>query len=78
MHGTRADRTRTMIRNARRPAVDGAAGPAEPTVRLATGTEAYESRRDGVANESVSRTIPPRLPLESVAGRRTLPEVTAA
>ena len=78
MHGTHTDRTRTMIRTARRPESGGAVGPTRPRGRLASRTEADESPRDGVANETVSRTTPPRLPLESVARRRALPEVTAA
>lgn len=59
MHGTQADRTRTMIRNAIRPEVDRAAGLAGPLVRLATGTEEYEALRDTLANETVSRTMAP-------------------
>lgn len=69
MHGTQADRTRTMICNARRPDGDGAAGLSGPTVRLATGTEAYETRRDGVANETVSRTTKPASTPALVGGR---------
>lgn len=79
MHGTNADRTRTMTHTARPPDIDRAAELAEPTVRPATGTEAYETPRDAVANETMPRTRKrPCLPAESVARRRALPEVTAA
>lgn len=59
MHGTQTDRPRARIRTARRPEADGAAGLAGPTVRLASGTEAYETPHDGIANETVSRTTTP-------------------
>src|SRR3954447_4315025 len=59
LHGPRADRTRTMIQNALRPAVDRATGSVQPLVRLAVGPREYDSIRDSLAAEGVDYTITP-------------------
>src|SRR4051812_1046795 len=59
LHGVRADKTRVVIANALRPAVDRAAGPLLPAVRLAVGPREYDAIREGVAAESVEHTITP-------------------
>jgi hypothetical protein len=59
LHGVRADKTRVVIANALRPAIDRAAGPLLPAVRLAVGTREYDAIREGVAAESVEHTIRP-------------------
>src|SRR4051812_49326097 len=59
MHGPRADRTRSMIQNALRPAVDRATGSVQPLVRMAVGPREYDSIRDSLAAEGVDYTITP-------------------
>jgi uncharacterized membrane protein YheB (UPF0754 family) len=59
LHGPRADKTRALIARALRPAVDRAAGPLLPAVRLAVGPREYDAIREGVAAESVDHTIAP-------------------
>ncbi|HEY3021317.1 MAG TPA: hypothetical protein VGJ32_14060 [Solirubrobacteraceae bacterium] len=59
LHGARADKTRLLIANALRPAIDRAAGPLLPAVRLAMGTREYDAIREGVAAEGVKHTITP-------------------
>jgi len=59
LHGPRADRTRQMIEDALRPAVDGAVGPASPAVRVAMGTREYDRIRESVATEAVEYTMTP-------------------
>jgi uncharacterized membrane protein YheB (UPF0754 family) len=59
LHGARADKTRSVIANALRPAVDRAAGPLLPAVRLAMGTREYDAIREGVAAEGVVPTMTP-------------------
>ena len=59
LHGPRGDKTRAVIAGALRPAVDRAAGPLLPAVRLAMGRREYESFREGVATESVELTVTP-------------------
>ena len=59
MTGRRADRTRRMIADALKPAIDGAVGPLRGAVRLALGRDQYEAMRDRVANEAYSFTVTP-------------------
>jgi uncharacterized membrane protein YheB (UPF0754 family) len=59
LHGPRADRTRQMIEDSMRPAVDRAAGPARVAVRLALGSSQYETIRESVATEAVEYTMTP-------------------
>ncbi|HMA26248.1 MAG: hypothetical protein ACM33U_02745 [Solirubrobacterales bacterium] len=59
LHGPRADRTRQMIEDALRPAVDRAAGPARPAVRVALGSTEYDTIRESVATEAVDYTMTP-------------------
>src|SRR5215208_4205465 len=59
LHGPRADRTRSMIQNSLRPAVDRATGAVQPLVRMAVGPREYDSIRDSLAAEGVDYTITP-------------------
>jgi uncharacterized membrane protein YheB (UPF0754 family) len=59
LNGPRADRTRSMIQNALRPAVDRATGSVQPLVRLAVGPREYDAIRDSLALEGVEYTITP-------------------
>jgi hypothetical protein len=59
MDGPRGDRTRQMLADAMRPAIDQAAGPARGAVRIAVGGKRFDNIRDAVANEAVDRTIEP-------------------
>src|SRR3954470_23679017 len=59
LQGPRADRTRTMIQNALRPAVDRATGAVQPFVRLAVGPREYDAIRDSLAAEGVDYTMTP-------------------
>ncbi len=59
LYGSRADRTRKMIRDAIRPEVDRAVGLAGPIVRIASGGEQYDRVRDAFAEEGIDRTISP-------------------
>jgi uncharacterized membrane protein YheB (UPF0754 family) len=59
LHGPRADRTRAMIQNALRPAVDRATGAVQPLVRMAVGPREYDAIRDSLASEGVEYTITP-------------------
>ena len=61
LEGPRADRTRRMIENALRPAVDRAVGPtlARQAVRIAVGSREYDAIRESVAIEAVEYTMEP-------------------
>jgi uncharacterized membrane protein YheB (UPF0754 family) len=59
LHGPRADRTRKMIEDALRPAVDRATGRARGAVRVAVGTHEYDAIRETVATEAVTYTMTP-------------------
>ena len=61
LHGPSSDRTRQMIENAMRPAVDRAIGPtvAREAVRVAVGTREYDAIRESVATEAVEYTMTP-------------------
>jgi uncharacterized membrane protein YheB (UPF0754 family) len=58
LHGPSADRTRQMIEDSMRPAVDRAAGPARLAVKVALGSE-YDTIRESVASEAVDYTMTP-------------------
>ncbi len=59
LDGPRGDRTRQMLADAMRPAIDQAAGPVRGAVRVAVGTRRFDNIRDAVALEAVDRTITP-------------------
>ncbi len=59
LDGPRGDRTRQMLAQAMRPAIDKAAGPVRGAVRVAVGTKRFDNIRDAVADEAVHRTIQP-------------------
>ena len=59
LHGPRSDRTRHMLREALRPAVDRASGVAQPAVRAAVGPREYDAIRETVAVEGVDYTMTP-------------------
>jgi uncharacterized membrane protein YheB (UPF0754 family) len=59
MNGPRSDRTRRMIEDALRPAVDRAVGRARPAVRVAVGAQEYDAIRDSVATEGAEYTMAP-------------------
>ena len=59
LDGPRGDRTRQMLADAMRPAIDGAAGPMRGAVRVAVGTRRFDNIREAVALEAVDRTIQP-------------------
>ncbi len=59
MNGPRSDRTRTLIEQALRPALDRTAGQLRPLVRAAVGTREYDTIRDTMASEGVDYTMTP-------------------
>jgi hypothetical protein len=59
LHGPRADRTRRMIEEAMRPAIDRATGPARPAVRVALGTREYDAISRSFAAEPVDQMMTP-------------------
>jgi hypothetical protein len=59
LNGPRSDRTRQLIEEALKPAVDRAVGPMQPAVRVAMGTEEYDTIRQTVATEGVEYTMTP-------------------
>jgi hypothetical protein len=59
LEGPRGDKTRALIASSLRPAIDRAAGPLLPAVRLAMGPREYDAFREGVATESVEYTVTP-------------------
>jgi uncharacterized membrane protein YheB (UPF0754 family) len=59
LHGPRADRTRQMIEDAMRPAVDRAVGRVRGAVRVAVGTQQYDAIRSSLATEAVEYTMTP-------------------
>jgi len=59
LDGPRGDRTRQMLADALRPAIDNAAGPLRGAVRVAVGSRQYDSIRESVTREAVGRTITP-------------------
>jgi uncharacterized membrane protein YheB (UPF0754 family) len=59
LNGPRSDRTRQMISDALRPAVDNAVGPARPLVEIAFGRKEFEAVRSGVTTQAVDSTMQP-------------------
>jgi uncharacterized membrane protein YheB (UPF0754 family) len=59
LNGPRGDKTQALIASSLRPAIDRAAGPLLPAVRLAMGRREYQAFREGVATESVEYTVTP-------------------
>lgn len=59
MRGRRSDRTRWMIANRLRPAVDRTIGRAQPAVRIAVGGRGYDTLRDSLAAGAVDSTLTP-------------------
>jgi uncharacterized membrane protein YheB (UPF0754 family) len=59
LQGPSSDRTRLMIENALRPALDRGLGRASPAVRVAVGAEEYDAVRDSLAQEGVDYTMTP-------------------
>jgi len=59
LHGANSDRTRQMIANALRPAIDRSLGNVRPLVRLAIGPYEYDAIRETVAREGVEQTVEP-------------------
>jgi uncharacterized membrane protein YheB (UPF0754 family) len=59
LYGPSADRTRQMIEDAMRPAVDRAAGPARLALQVAIGSSQYETIRESLASEAVDYTMTP-------------------
>ena len=56
MNGPSGDRTRQLLARALRPAIDDAAGPLLPVVRVAVGSGQFDRIREGIAVEAVGRT----------------------
>ena len=59
LDGPSADRTRQMIEDSMRPAIDRAAGPARLAVKVAIGPDHYDTIRESVASEAVDYTMRP-------------------
>ena len=59
LEGRQSDRTRKLIVESLRPAIDRATGYAQVAVRVAVGTDRYDSIRETVATEAVSYTMTP-------------------
>jgi uncharacterized membrane protein YheB (UPF0754 family) len=57
--GAKSDRTRKLIADALRPAVDEAVGIAGPLVRVTTGDREYEAIRESLATEAVDLGFEP-------------------
>jgi uncharacterized membrane protein YheB (UPF0754 family) len=59
LHGRQSDRTRKLIRESLRPAIDRASGSLRLPVKVAVGTRRYENIRESVATEAVDYTMTP-------------------
>jgi hypothetical protein len=59
LEGRQSDRTRKLIVTSLRPAIDRATGYAKVAVRVAVGTDRYDSIRETVATEAVDYTMTP-------------------
>jgi uncharacterized membrane protein YheB (UPF0754 family) len=59
LYGPRADRTRTMVEAAMRPAIDRATGPARSAVRVAFGSREYDKIASSFAAEPVAQMMTP-------------------
>jgi uncharacterized membrane protein YheB (UPF0754 family) len=69
LHGPRSDRTRALIESALRPAIDRAAGPLRPAVRVAVGRRDYESLQQAFATAPVETMMVPLSDPEFSAGQ---------
>ena len=59
LEGRQSDRTRKLIVTSLRPAIDRATGYAQVAVRVAMGTDRYDSIRETVATEAIGYTMTP-------------------
>jgi len=59
LDGPRGDRTRRLLADSMRPAVDRSLGPARAAVRVAVGARRFDNIRESMAQEAVARTITP-------------------
>jgi len=59
LDGPRGDRTRQMLEDAMRPAIDRAAGPVRVAARAAIGTREFDTISQAFAREAVEQTITP-------------------
>jgi uncharacterized membrane protein YheB (UPF0754 family) len=57
--GPQSDRTRALVENALRPAIDHAVGPARRAVKVAIGGRQYESIRSAFATEPIDQMMLP-------------------
>jgi uncharacterized membrane protein YheB (UPF0754 family) len=57
--GPQSDRTRAMVEDALRPAIDRAVGPARRAVQVALGRREYASIRDSFATEPIDQMMEP-------------------
>jgi uncharacterized membrane protein YheB (UPF0754 family) len=57
--GPQSDRTRTLVEDALRPAIDHAVGPVRGAVRVAMGSERYDSIREAFATEPIEQMMKP-------------------
>jgi uncharacterized membrane protein YheB (UPF0754 family) len=70
LNGPSADRTRLMIEDSLRPALDRALGPLQGAVRVAVGTREYDSIRESLATEGADYTMTPLTDPELDRGQR--------
>jgi uncharacterized membrane protein YheB (UPF0754 family) len=59
MSGRRSDRTKRLIADRLRPAIDRTVGIAKPAVRIAVGTREYDTIRASLAVEAIDHTMAP-------------------
>jgi hypothetical protein len=59
LDGPSGDRTRQMLADAMKPAIDNAAGPVRGAVRVAVGSKRFDNIREAVAAEAADRTLVP-------------------
>jgi uncharacterized membrane protein YheB (UPF0754 family) len=59
LNGPQSDRTRALVENAMRPAIDGAVGAARPLVRVALGSREYDALQRAFAVEPVETMMTP-------------------
>jgi uncharacterized membrane protein YheB (UPF0754 family) len=70
MYGPNSDRTRQLIEDSLRPAVDRALGRARPAVRVAVGPREYDAIRASVAVEAADYAVAPLADAEFAARQR--------
>ena len=69
LDGPQADRTRALIEESMRPAIDRAIGPARTPLRVALGTRDYEAIRQALATEPAQTMVAPLSDPEFSASR---------